>query len=91
MEHEVEPAGDVVEMPRILGDDVNTLVANEVGDVLEGARQQVVDDDHLDAVTQQAIGQVRSDETGTACDERASWQQESSILGAGAISRPEGP
>jgi hypothetical protein len=49
--------------------EVLTLV--EVGDVLTLAGDQVVDADDADALGEQALAQVRSEEAGAAGDDRA--------------------
>ncbi len=70
---------DDVDLVHELGDDrgvqhavdheMEVGVVGEVGDVLQAAGREVVDDEHLVAVGEKKVGEVRADETGPTRDQ----------------------
>jgi hypothetical protein len=52
-----------------LDDEVEVLPLGELGDVLFRSGRDVVENPHLAAGGEQALGQMRADEARTACDE----------------------
>ena len=73
MEHVVHAPLDLDRVGDVHVAEVEGLVA-DVLDVLQGAGVEVVQADHLVAIRQQALAQVRAQKTGTAGDDRALHQ-----------------
>jgi hypothetical protein len=75
MDDGVELAGQVEELGDVLLDEAETRVAETVGQVVLTATDQVVEDDDLVAGIEQAIGQMGSEEAGSAGDQAAHGSQ----------------
>ena len=71
VQHRIERALDEDVLGHVVLDEVEALVAGQVGDVVHVAGAEVVHGDHLVALSQQAVAEMGADEAGSAGDENA--------------------
>ena len=71
VEDRVDLAVDVDVLGDVVLDELEALVAGEVADVARVAGEQVVERDDRVPVGQQAVGEMRADESGAAGDQDA--------------------
>lgn len=79
----------------IVLDELEAGAAEMVGDVVQAARDQVVEHEHFVPFAQEAVGEMGAEESGPACDEDshgrsiAAWMVGSNVPPWGSAAQPK--